>query len=82
MISAALLPAACHGNRDLLAVSVRLPLADAFLIDGVACVAHPLGTRITGTAAAGEGDVASVLLPRATCRLHGAVREATVRGGL
>jgi hypothetical protein len=61
----------------LLLVTIALRLLDVVPICGLACAGYPLGTRITGTDAAREGDAA-------TLRLHRDARgpDATVRGGL
>lgn len=84
MTPAALPPASStrQGARTVHFEIVRLPLPELLLLYGLVYAAHPLGTRISSTAAAGEGDAAAVLLHQVTCRLYVALYDATVRGGL
>jgi hypothetical protein len=82
MTSAALRPVTRRRDPDFVVVTLRLPLPELTLLYGLASAAHPFGTRVTGTAAAGEEDTAALLLHQATCRLYVALYETSVRGGL
>jgi hypothetical protein len=64
MPSAALRTTPDHRHQAWPVVGVRLPLADAPLLLALACRMFPLGTQITSTAAAGDGELRRAGPPR------------------
>lgn len=81
MTAAALQPATRRRDPDVVMITLRLTQRQVTLLYGWAYLAHAFGTRITGTAAAHDGDAAAVL-HSLTCVLYAGLYNATVRSGL